>query len=292
MPKFRTVNPSLWQHPFFRRQPWYVMHVFLFLFSSHADDEGRFVADPFAILEGAFSRNHPVTEQDIETALSALVEADLLLLYEGHGFLTGWYEHQYILPLLREPSSLPPPPIELNSWEVVDAVRADYAKAKGLDLKRTQFRPALHWWMQNQYRNNIDEYRINRLKGKERKGKEVLPSVPSGTESDATPTQNRKNETRKQREQRLLAEEAALREQFSEDELQLVDAYISLADAELKTGTTVGGRVTRIQQLVDVLNEVGDDGAFLYGLEQACNSGAPNKNYVKKAALSQLRKRL
>lgn len=133
--------------------------------------------------------------------------------------------------------------------------------------------------------------------------KDTRKKGSSKTAPAAVSEPTRKAETAKQRQQRLLAEEEALREQFSADELQLVDAYIEIADSDLKRGTTPGGRVTRMQALVDVANEVNDIAAaeglqpergpraFLYGLEQACNAGAANKNYVMTCAISSMRRR-
>jgi len=144
MARFRTIDPKLWQHPFFRKQPWYVRDVFIFLFSSHADDEGRFVADSFAILEGAFSRNHPVTEDDVEQALAALEEGQLIIRYDDYGFLLGWYEHQFIDRRYRQPSSLPPPPVAVNSWDTAEAVRREYAKKYNYAFGRVPFYAALN----------------------------------------------------------------------------------------------------------------------------------------------------
>jgi len=147
MARFRTIDPKLWQHPFFRKQPWYVRDVFIFLFSSHADDEGRFVADAFTILEGAFSRNHPVTEEDVEEALAALVNSKLTLRYgtdNEYGFLTGWYEHQYIEKRRRSESSLPPPPVSICSWEAADIIRRQYAEKHNYAFGRVTFHDALN----------------------------------------------------------------------------------------------------------------------------------------------------
>ncbi len=304
MARFRTIDPKLWQHPFFRKQPWFVRDVFIFLFSSHADDEGRFVADAFAILEGAFSRNHPVTEDDVEEALDALVDGGLIIRYDGKwGFLLGWYEHQFIDRRYRQPSSLPPPPLKIGSWDAAEAIRQQYAKAQKIDPQRAQFQPALRWSMQNHYQDagntreqhecNTRDSRVQHGTGRERKGKEgkgsttttLTPSVPSAT-ADTTQAEELKAETTKQRQQRKIVEERKLLDEFDEEERELLDDYIACADEGLKTGTTVGGRVARLKALVKVANEVNDPDSFRYGLHQANQARVANPNYVKKAALS------
>lgn len=176
MARFRTVDPKFWQHPFFRKQPWYVRDVFIFLFSSHADDEGRFVADAFAILEGAFSRNHPVTEADIDESLLALDNAQLTLRYginSEHGFLMGWYEHQYIEKGRRSESSLPPPPVEINSWEAADQAKQDYQEATGRKAQGVYYSDAVKWRQQPRVNIELTESQHDvPLKGREGKGKE------------------------------------------------------------------------------------------------------------------------
>lgn len=155
--RYRTIESDIWQHPYLRRTDWWTRDVFLFLFSSWADDEGRFEADTFAILEGAFSRNHPVTEEQIAQSLNALQTSGLLLLYGNdvrYGFLTGWYEHQYIQSDRREPSSLPPPPVEANSWSIIDGIRTEYSKAMGKDpdaRRSPHYRDAINWWLQERH---------------------------------------------------------------------------------------------------------------------------------------------
>ena len=107
------------------------------------------------------------------------------------------------------------------------------------------------------------------------------------TTSTSNPPRNSlKSETAKQRKQRKLAEEQQLLAEFDGEEQELLDDYMAAADEDLKTGTTVGGRVARLKALIVVANEVDDPDAFRYGLHQANQARAANPNYVKKAALS------
>ncbi len=292
MARFRTIDPKLWQHPFFRKQPWYVRDVFIFLFSAHADDEGRFVADAFAILEGAFSRNHPVTEDDVEQALDALVDGALIIRYGGEwGFLLGWYEHQFIDRRYRQPSSLPPPPLDIGSWDAAEAIRQQYAKAQKIDPQRAQFQPALRWSMQNHYQDagdsegqhasNTRDSRVQHGTGREGKGKEG-----KGTNTTSCQKPEAKTVSAAERRQKKIEEEQELLAEFDEEEQELIEDYMVCADEGLKTETTVGGRVARLKALIDVANEVDHPDSFRAGLHAANQARVANPNYVKKAALS------
>jgi hypothetical protein len=157
MAKFRTVDPKIWQHPALRRQPWHVRHIYMYLITSLADDEGRCIADAYSILEGAFARHDPVTEADVEAALVELSSGGhpLVLLYEHsgirYGFLRGWYEHQYIRRGRRDPSALPPPPTPVQTWDIADGIRARYAKDTKTDEAKAQYKTALRWHQQLEY---------------------------------------------------------------------------------------------------------------------------------------------
>jgi hypothetical protein len=71
MSRVRRIDPEVWHHPFFQREPWWVRDLFMYLFSCASDDEGRFHADPLAILSEAFPRRYPVTEEDVAAGLQA-----------------------------------------------------------------------------------------------------------------------------------------------------------------------------------------------------------------------------
>lgn len=146
MASFRSIDSDIWQHAAFRKASMTVREVFLFLFSCAADDEGRFLADPETILEAAFSRRHPVTEQDIAEALDYLAKAELVLLYgeaSEYGFLCGWYEHQYIQRDRRTLSTLPEPPVAIASWRAADVAREQCARALKRPLQQVRYHDAI-----------------------------------------------------------------------------------------------------------------------------------------------------
>jgi hypothetical protein len=146
--KQRTIDPRIWQHKAFLRSPWHCRDVFFYLFSAACDDEGRFDWDPLAILEGAFPRAYPVTEDDVIADLQHLVNEGLALRYgdaDACGFLCGWFEHQYIQADRRTPSSLPEPPVRVPSWAVADGVRDACAKHLGRGLKQVTYHDAIDW---------------------------------------------------------------------------------------------------------------------------------------------------
>ncbi len=148
MAKQRTIDPRIWQHKAFLRSPWHCRDVFFYLFSAACDDEGRFDWDPLAILEGAFPRAYPVTEDDVIADLQHLVNEGLALRYgdaDEYGFLCGWFEHQYIQADRRTPSSLPEPPVRVPSWAAADGVRDACAKHLGRGLKQVTYHDAIDW---------------------------------------------------------------------------------------------------------------------------------------------------
>jgi len=148
--RYRTIDPSVWRHPAFLRSPRTARDVFLYLFSAAADDEGRFKWDTYAILEGAFPRSYPETAEDVEAALELLVAEGLVVRYGDagqYGFLTGWYEHQYVQRDRRQPSSLPEPTdVVICSWAQAETIREAYAKEVGRSVQQATFHEAADWW--------------------------------------------------------------------------------------------------------------------------------------------------
>ena len=65
-----------------------------------------------------------------------------------HGFVAGWYVHQHIQRDKRYPSALPPPPVEVNSWEVADQVKRAYGDYMARDPRAVSWRDALRWHKQ------------------------------------------------------------------------------------------------------------------------------------------------
>jgi len=300
----RSINPAFWQHPRICTLSVFDRCLLLYCITSLADDEGRFRIYPKAIAQQFLSETDAAQAAEIAPGLTRLEEAGLIECYGQSGdyaWFPGWFEHQNIPQGRRSESSLPAPPHtdgQIPCWADAEQAREDMAKAKDCPLQQVRADDAVRW-----VRNHtVDDPSTNRQPDVTRRDVTRLDKQPS---SKTVPVSEpiRKAETRKQRQQRLLAEEEALREQFSADELQLVDAYIEIVDSDLKRGTTPGGRVTRMQQLIDVANDINElveaEGlpperagrAFLYGLEQACNAGAANKNYVKTCAISSLRRR-
>ena len=205
MAQFRNIDPKIWQHKFLRRCPWYTRDVFLYLFSAAADDEGRFEADAYAILDAAFGRSHPVDEAQVTEALSELRDVGLLVLYRGadgcglFGFLCGWYEHQHIQPGRRVTSKLPVPPVPVSSWSKADEIRAAYAKAQGREIRHCNFHLALLWGRGEQVDEEMPvegQHSVNEVltdcypKGKgEGKGKGKGEGSTESTSKDSTPTE-------------------------------------------------------------------------------------------------------
>ena len=164
MAKFRSVDSSFWRHPFFRSCEWQVRDLFLFLVTGWADDEGRFKHDPFAILEAAFSRRHPVEEKTVNEALTVLQRGGYVVLYgdeKQYGFLVGWYEHQYIVLDRRTPSSLPEPPVDVPAWEVVDEVRQLCAKALGRGVQQVSCSDAVRWFAEKNRKETVRQQSVD-----------------------------------------------------------------------------------------------------------------------------------
>jgi len=121
--KRRTLDPELFSKSEFRRATYVQREMWIGIIATCCDDEGRFEADAWNLSELIFSRSHDANEEAVTEALAYWCQCGWLLLYEDgrYGFLTGWYEHQYIRD--PEPSSLPPPPAQVNSWRVVMGIK-------------------------------------------------------------------------------------------------------------------------------------------------------------------------
>lgn len=199
MARFRSIEPQLWDNAELRRLGMVPRMIFLFLFSKWADDEGRFKVDLFSILEGAFSRADPVTEDDVNTALTGLSDTGMVLLYGEageYGWLTGWYCHQKIDKRIREVSALPEPPTLIASWEEADRVRIAYARTGGQkEAERCSFRDAIRWHTAQSRVANEGSTRDVRVKyaleggGGEGKGLKGQDQDSTPTQADAPPNQ-------------------------------------------------------------------------------------------------------
>jgi len=146
--KCRTIDPELFQKADFLRASYVAREVWLGIICCCADDEGRFEADAWGLAEKLFSSVHDANEQAVSAALTYWQERGWVLLYEEgrYGFLTGWYEHQYIRS--PEPSSYPAPPLAVNSWHSVQAIKRWYMEHHG-GKDNTHFRTVLREYEQS-----------------------------------------------------------------------------------------------------------------------------------------------
>lgn len=113
---------------------------------------------------------------------------------------------------------------------------------------------------------------------------ETAPAAPS-------PKVPSNAERRRQREKALSDRRDELLAEFGAEYATAVTAYVELAAAENQTGRiTLGGEVTKLEELAVVRREIvsGDaqngEARFRYGLGQAVEHRAPNRNYVKRCA--------
>lgn len=277
----RSIDPGVWSHPFFRRQPWYVRDVFLYLFSCAADDEGRFHADPLAILEGAFPRSYPVTEDEILQGLQELEEAGLILRYgDEHewGFLPGWYEHQFLQSTRRQPSDHPAPPCEICSWAVADAIRAAYAKATNRHLQTCGYRSAIAWWTVGT--QDEDGALTERMRSVNASSTECQPKGVRGkgvrVENDSranagasAPASALKRAKRTPAE--LAAETETLRTSLPPDLIPSLDLWLdNLASHNKSEALTAGRALSETQGVADLLNVHGlTPAAVRHGITEA-----------------------
>jgi hypothetical protein len=165
--KRRSVEPSIYRHPYLLRQPLATRYLFHYLIEMGADDEGRLRYDPVIICMECFSPVDGETPDTVASMIEALVAGGLVKSYRRSGerflFLVGWYEHQKIDKRMRSESSLPPPPVPINSWAAVDAVKLEYAEARGLqDPDKAQSREAIRWKTQQGYSVPRSRARVTR----------------------------------------------------------------------------------------------------------------------------------
>ncbi len=156
MGRLRYIEPEFWENPALRRLGFVSRLVFAYIFSRHADDEGRFDWEPVSVLDGAFSRADPVSLEDVERAMQAMVEEGMLLPYGAKfGFVVSWYAHQRMYGNLRRHSTRPRPPVEVGAWAEADSVLSAYAEHlkvglasdKKLDPKKVSYKEAMRWYL-------------------------------------------------------------------------------------------------------------------------------------------------
>lgn len=194
MGRLRYIEPELWDNPDLRRLGFVARDVFVYLFARAADDEGRFRWEPFAILEATFSRNDPVTEDNVQAALEGLAEAGMLVRYGERGefgFLTGWFAHQAMDGRWRRVSNLPHPPVEVGSWAEADEARTAYSKALGKTGRNVSYRESLRWSREQHGTVSVESRenlaRISRREGEGVEGKGSTTTPPQPLTPSATP---------------------------------------------------------------------------------------------------------
>jgi len=141
MADHRTIDAELWTDRKLRRLPLQARYLYAALISTYADDEGRFVADVEDMQERLFTRSDAVSVEQVQDWLEALVGAGVVLLYvnedksaeDTYGFLMGWFKRQVLPKRYRTPSSLPPPPMKVNSWQRVDMIHETIKKRENRD---------------------------------------------------------------------------------------------------------------------------------------------------------------
>ncbi len=125
MPRIRTIEPDLFDHPKLKRMRAETRLLYIGLICRLADDEGRFIWDLDHIRSTIFPADG-VTNRRLSQWLLSLQRANLVLRYEvdgqAYGFLSGWFEHQVINR--PSPSKLPAPPVFPASWAEVRAIRS------------------------------------------------------------------------------------------------------------------------------------------------------------------------
>lgn len=243
------------------------------------DAYGRLPGKP-VLFRARVCPSFDLTDDDVAKAIDLLVETDMVIRYsvkkKDYIELCHYLEWQnYNWSRIGKPEYPAPP-----DWQPPDSLKQFVSN----NLNKQPF---------SRERYGMEQVDENKLIVSEVEVEvevdvdttnDPLSDTDDKTVSAAAPSL--KTETTKQRKQRKITEEQQLLGEFDEEEQELLDDYMACADEELKTGTTVGGRVARLKALIVVANEVEDPDAFRYGLHQANQARAANPNYVKKAALS------
>lgn len=116
MARIRTIKPSFWGDDKVCRLSWDARLLLIGIISS-ADDEGRFIATPQAVLGYVFP-HELVTPKRFQSLLAEITDTKIVQLYEDrgrhYGFLPNWRKHQKISK--PQPSAIPAPPQE-GLWD-------------------------------------------------------------------------------------------------------------------------------------------------------------------------------
>lgn len=130
MARIRTVKPSFWGDS--KVAPLSVEARYLMLgLVSFADDAGRFLASPTAVLGYVFPHDE-IPPAKLRKWITEISRQGLAIFYEDHGLrygqLIGFTKHQRISH--PQPSTLPPPP---NSSHARGIVPQQSAEQAGID---------------------------------------------------------------------------------------------------------------------------------------------------------------
>jgi hypothetical protein len=113
MARIRTIKPSFWSDPGVVRLSRDARLLMVGLVS-FADDEGRFVGSPAAIIGYVYPHDDDVTPLKLKRWLSEIEKQCHLILYQvdglSYGALDKYHKHQVISH--PQKSTLPPPPHE------------------------------------------------------------------------------------------------------------------------------------------------------------------------------------
>lgn len=111
MARIRTLKPAFWGSPEASGMSRDARLLVLGLIS-FSDDEGRFLANPAAIIGFAYPNDSDITPRKLRGWLGEVVASGMVELYEDRGVQYGhfpsWKRHQVINK--ASPSVLPPPP--------------------------------------------------------------------------------------------------------------------------------------------------------------------------------------
>lgn len=116
MARIRTIKPSFWGDDKVCRLSWDARLLLIGIIST-ADDQGRFIATPQAVLGYVFP-HEDVSSARFKKLMAEIVDTKIVALYEdrgrAYGYLPHWRKHQRINK--PSPSTFPAPPQEA-SWE-------------------------------------------------------------------------------------------------------------------------------------------------------------------------------
>lgn len=260
-----------------------------------ADDEGRFVADAFALMEKIFSRRHRVSENDVDSALDWWNHPNqgCISLYEvggvRYGVLTGWHEHQYIEPNKRESSSYPAPPTLINSWEMADHIYHWHCSQIG--RSRTHYRTALRAFGQYDERNQ--EIIVSQLLANSGRSPQAT-ATPAKAQAEATvptPAVPSAKARKAEREAALVAERDTLMAGLPDIDRTHITMFLeNCANANESKTLTIGRECNEVKAAVTLREELvakfpanGID-RWRYGMEAMNRKTADKIGYAKKAA--------